>query len=243
MSLLDEVWRGARRCARQAQRMVRDKIDGRDSQLVGPNDDVPTGPLVRSVFCKQPIRNSEGEAAKRHNIELAAGIISRCAIHPAQIFSFWHVVGRPTRSRGFRAGRSIVDGELVRDLGGGLCQLAGILHVLAMRSGMTIIERHAHSRDIYTEATRYTPLGSDAAVAFAYKDLRFRNTLPYPVRLEIELDADAVHGHILSPNPLTAYTLDYTRHDGTLQRYAATYRTCPTSQLRELVHLSRYTLG
>ena len=36
--------------------------------------------------------------------------------------------------------------------------------------------------DIYTEETRFTPLGSDATVACGYKDLRIKNNLKNPIR-------------------------------------------------------------
>ncbi|HTP30232.1 MAG TPA: VanW family protein, partial [Anaeromyxobacteraceae bacterium] len=38
-------------------------------------------------------------------------------------------------------------------------------------------ERHSHSIDLYTDSTRFAPLGADATVAYGRKDLRFENTL------------------------------------------------------------------
>ena len=47
---------------------------------------------------------------------------------------------------------------------------------------MTIVERRCHSVDSYGER-RYFELGRDAAVEYAYLDLRFRNELGAPVLL------------------------------------------------------------
>jgi len=63
---------------------------------------------------------------------------------------------------------------LALDYGGGLCQLSGIIYHAVLEAGLEILERHPHSLDIYTATTRYTPLGSDAAVVYGHKDLRFK---------------------------------------------------------------------
>jgi hypothetical protein len=42
-------------------------------------------------------------------------------------------------------------------------------------AGLDIIERYNHSVDIYTDDTRFAPLGTDATVVYGYKDLRIRN--------------------------------------------------------------------
>jgi vancomycin resistance protein VanW len=103
--------------------------------------------------------------AKIHNITLAIKGMNNLVIPPGTIFSFWHIVGRPTRVRGYLPGRSLVGGQLGPDFGGGLCQLSGLIYCTSLVAGLQILERHPHSRDIYDDQTRYAPLGADAAVA------------------------------------------------------------------------------
>jgi vancomycin resistance protein VanW len=53
------------------------------------------------------------------------------------------------------------------------------------------LERHNHSVDIYTEATRFCPLGSDATVVYGYKDLRIKNIFSFPIAFQMQI-SDAV---------------------------------------------------
>ena len=58
--------------------------------------------------------------------------------------------------------------------------------------------------DIYTEETRFTPLGSDATVAFGYKDLRVKNNFDFPVKFSIKIDGNKINIQLLSKEPLNA---------------------------------------
>ena len=68
---------------------------------------------------EQPILPTDYVEAKIHNITLALKRVNNLPIPPGAIFSFWHVVGRPTGARGFLPGRSLLAGELRPDYGGG----------------------------------------------------------------------------------------------------------------------------
>ena len=81
----------------------------------------------------------------------------------------------------FLPGRSLLAGQVGPDYRGGLCQLSGRIYYASLMAGLEIPERHPHSRDIYDDQTRYAPLGADATVAYAFKDLRVLNNLPFPV--------------------------------------------------------------
>jgi vancomycin resistance protein VanW len=153
------------------------------------------------VTIRQPLLTTPSSANKVHNISLALAKLSGLVIAPGETFSFWRLVGNPLQKKGYQKSRSIVAGQLVAETGGGLCQLSGLIYFLAIKAGLEITERHAHSLDIYTEEERFTPLGSDATVAFGYKDLRFTNSLPHPVGLQFVLTADALTGSITSGVP------------------------------------------
>jgi vancomycin resistance protein VanW len=73
-------------------------------------------------------------------------------------------------------------------LGGGLCQLSGLIYYISLHANLEILERHSHSVDIYTDETRFTPLGSDATVAYGYKDLKIRNNLKDPIRFSFLIE-------------------------------------------------------
>lgn len=145
--------------------------------------------------------------AKLHNMRKAIADLQYLEIPPGGILSFWHIVGNPSAGRGFMPGRNIVGGKLVRAYGGGLCQLSSALYELTLCSGLELLERHAHSTNVYTPETLYTPLGLDATLAYGYKDLRLRNNRPWPVCFAFDLTEARLISYLCCPEPLPRYEL------------------------------------
>ncbi len=110
-------------------------------------------------------------AGKVQNLRVACGLLDGVEIPAGDVFSFWKQIGRTTRRKGFTAGRELRSGCLVPAMGGGLCQLSGLLHTAALKAGIEVIERHAHSRTLPGEPL---PPERDATLFWNYVDLRFR---------------------------------------------------------------------
>ena len=146
---------------------------------------------------------------KRKNLTIAATQIQNVIIQPGKIFSFWALVGAPVAKHGYQEGRALVSGQLKAVMGGGLCQLSGILYYLTLKAGLTPIERYPHSTDIYTDVTRFTPLGSDATVVYGYKDLRFINSLSQPICFRISITTDQITGELCTPDPIPVYHIEF----------------------------------
>ena len=146
---------------------------------------------------------------KRQNLTIAATCINNVVIQPDEIFSFWALVGAPVAKRGYLEGRALVNGNLNAAMGGGLCQLSGILYHLTLQAGLKPIERYPHSADIYTDETRFTPLGSDATVVYGYKDLRFINSLSQPICFRIVITPDRITGQLCTSDPITPYHIEF----------------------------------
>ena len=140
----------------------------------------------------QVIHDTATAEAKRHNLRVAAESLHRTVVRPGEVFSFARVVGPPIAPRGFREGRTLVGGEVAASIGGGLCQLSGLLYLAALECGLGIVERHPHSLDIYTDATRFAPLGADATVVYGHRDLRIRNTLAAPIGFRCTVETQAI---------------------------------------------------
>lgn len=87
-------------------------------------------------------------------------------------------------------------------IGGGLCQLSGLLYNLALLSGCKIIERFNHSIDAYGE-DRYIPLGRDATVAHGKKNLRFKNVHDFPLNFDLHVDAQCATGQVWASQALS----------------------------------------
>jgi len=123
-------------------------------------------------------------AGKVENLRRAARAFHGLEIPAGALFSFWRQLGRTTRHRGFTHGRELREGCLVPAIGGGLCQISGLLYQAALAAGLDIVERHAHSRLV---AGSSAERGLDATVFWNYVDLRFRSAAAW--RLEVELTA------------------------------------------------------
>ena len=123
-------------------------------------------------------------AGKVENLRIAARAFHGLEIPPGGVMSFWRQLGRTTRRKGYHSGRELREGCIVPAIGGGLCQLSGLLYQAALEAGLEIIERHGHSRVVPgSQAER----DLDATVFWNYVDLRFRSHLPW--RIETELTA------------------------------------------------------
>jgi vancomycin resistance protein VanW len=135
---------------------------------------------------------------KVHNIQQGAAKIEKVIVKPNQILSFWHCIQKPSRQNGFRIGRNLINGKLSEDYGGGLCQLSSILYHLSLIAGLQIEERHHHSFDIYEDQQRFTPLGADATVVYAYKDFRVKNNFDFPIYFVFEIQENTLHCQVFS---------------------------------------------
>ena len=122
---------------------------------------------------------------KVENLKIACPTIDGILIKPHQTFSFWRQIGEATQDKGYCEGMQLSQGEVVRGVGGGLCQLANLLYWMALHTPLEIAERHHHSFDPFPDENRVLPFGSGAGVFYNYIDLRFYNPtdLTYQIRL------------------------------------------------------------
>jgi len=161
-----------------------------------------TNDFSNSLELKQELKPNE---AKNKNLLRAIRSIEQIQINPNEILSFWRIVGNPSKKNGFTESRSLVNGKIVNTIGGGLCQLSGLMYYISLIAQLEILERHNHSIDIYDEETRFTPLGSDATVAYGYKDLKIRNNLNCPIKFNFCIKDDTIkvmimHSSVIRPN-------------------------------------------
>ena len=107
-----------------------------------------------------------GTESRNHNIHLAADLINDSIVKAnGGRWSFNDVAGDCNEARGFQAAGTIIDGQYVDNIGGGICQVATTVFNAVYESGLDIVERHNHS--LYLSSY---PAGRDAAVS--YPDLQ-----------------------------------------------------------------------
>lgn len=156
-----------------------------------------------------PILESPMKEGKLQNLQIAINKINERVLDPGRIFSFWNEIGNPTAPKGYTEGRVIRNGMVSSEVAGGLCQLSGIIYYLSLELGLQILERFPHSRDLYNEETRFTPLGTDASVVYPSKDLRIKNTYPFPLFFSWELKTSELTFRIKSPEPIKRNKLHF----------------------------------
>jgi vancomycin resistance protein VanW len=149
-----------------------------------------------SLSMSQEVKKNETYESKIFNFSLASKKVNEVIIYPNEIFSFWKVIGNPNSQ--FQKGRTIQNGEIVEDVGGGLCQVSGIIYYMSLLAGLDVLERYNHSTDIYNDETRFCPLGTDATIVYGYKDLRVRNNYSFPLKFEIEIGDQLISIKLLS---------------------------------------------
>ena len=71
---------------------------------------------------------------KIENLRIACPRIDGILIKPGQTFSFWRQLGEATADKGYHEGMQLSRGEVVRGVGGGLCQLANLLYWMVLHT-------------------------------------------------------------------------------------------------------------
>lgn len=132
------------------------------------------------------------DSCRVRNIRIAAQEINRYALQPGEIFSFNDVVGRRVPENGYKKAKIIVKGKREEGTGGGVCQLSTTLYNAVENSGLEVVERHSHSKDVH-----YVPHGRDATVVYGSKDFKFRNSMSYPVQIRARVKNGTVSVSIL----------------------------------------------
>ena len=104
-----------------------------------------------------------------HNIRTAAQHVTNTVIAPGETFSFNDIIGDTTAERGYRAAPVLERGQKSLGVGGGVCQVSSALYSAALAGGLTVTERHPHSKPV-----DYIAEGKDATTSDD-KDFKFRN--------------------------------------------------------------------
>ncbi|MEO5714995.1 MAG: VanW family protein [Luteolibacter sp.] len=136
------------------------------------------------------------------NLRIAVSCLDGMLIGPGETFSFCKSVGRPTRRRGFVDGLELCRGEARRGVGGGICQIANLLHWLVLHSPLAVVERSQHSFDSFPDEGRIIPFGTGAAIFYNYIDYQFENPTPWTFQIRLWLTEKTLEGDLRCSNEL-----------------------------------------
>ncbi len=111
-----------------------------------------------------------------NNIVTCVKAINGKILMPGEVFSFNETVGERTKERGYMNAPAIINKKIQSELGGGICQVSTTLYNAVLLTGIKNIDRTHHSLP-----SSYVGLGLDATVDWNNIDLKFSNTLNYPI--------------------------------------------------------------
>ena len=145
------------------------------------------GILYRDRLCFMTTNYSGSEADRIGNIHLAADRLNGIVVLPGQVFSYNDAVGERTEEKGYRWAGAYSNEGVIREIGGGICQVSSTLYCAAMYAQMTTTMRQNH-----WFAVSYLSMGYDATVSWQMPDYRFKNTRDYPVKIVSYYDDQTV---------------------------------------------------
>jgi vancomycin resistance protein YoaR len=130
-----------------------------------------------------------GSIAERvNNIARSAARMSGQVIPAGATFSFNQALGPAGPEEGYVEGYAIVNGQLEKVTGGGICQVSTTMYRAVFNAGLDIVERRPHSYVI----NFYENIdGFDATVFSPYVDFKWRNDTAGPVYMFASTDTKA----------------------------------------------------
>jgi len=128
------------------------------------------------------------------NLKIAVPKINNIVIHPGEIFSYWRLIGRPTKRKGYKTGMVLKSGNVTARTGGGLCQLSNLIYWMTLHTPLTIKERHRHGYDVFPDSNRTQPFGSGATCFYNYGDLMIKNETNTSFQLNLNITESYLEG-------------------------------------------------
>lgn len=107
---------------------------------------------------------------RNNNIKLSCQAINGIVLQPGEEFSFNDRVGQRTEAKGYQGAAAYNNGEVVQEIGGGVCQTSSTLYNAVVKAGLKTTSRRSHT----FEPSYVTP-GTDATVSWGGPDYAFVN--------------------------------------------------------------------
>lgn len=219
--------------AHRARRRLRWLCSGTDWARTRTGDDLPFRVKKHASLLLRELSPAEMvlQRNKVVNLRLASAQVDGLVIGPGQTFSFNHVVGSCTRRKGYVDGMRLSDGNAVAGVGGGICQLANLLHWMFLHSPLTVVERSEHSFDPFPDKGRVLPWGVGCSIAYNYVDLVVRNDTTTTFQIRVGVGDRHLCGELRADRPTDwSYRVEarherFWRHEGRVFRQNEIWRT------------------
>lgn len=186
--------------------------------------------LIRRKLGNTDLTLQENKAS---NLRLAAPNVSNILIKPNETFSFWHLVGKCSASKGYKDGVTIFNDAVRPGLGGGLCQFTNLIHWIILHSPLEITEHHHHDGlDLFPDYGRKIPFGTGTSIVYNYLDYRFKNNTKNTYQLIISVSETHLNGELRSDNEqvysyhIRAENEHFSKENGHVFRNGQIFRKC-----------------
>lgn len=171
-----------------------------------------------------------------NNVTLAAQKIHDVILYPGQSFSYNETVGQRTWDAGFREAGAYANGEVVQEVGGGICQVSSTLYWCAMKANLKILERTNHMFPV-----SYIEPGMDATVSWGAPDFRFENNRSFPVAIVAYVSNGMLTVEIWGTNVDGSYAnVEYYRNGNAVITYRHVYDAWGNEISNEVEAVSTY---
>ena len=186
----------------QKEILKRHLKDAMSKERIAHNFQEEKLPCVVYSYSSNMIKRAPGvdlslQENKAVNLKIASNKINGIIINPGETFSFWKIVGKTTKKKGYKDGRVIRQNKLIPGTGGGLCNLGNIIHLLVLHSPLKVTEFHKHSDALAPEEKRI-PLSAGTSVSYNNLDFRFKNITNQKIQLVFWSEGDKLYAEIRS---------------------------------------------
>ncbi len=158
------------------------------------SDDATGEQLGIRELVRQEVSYFYGSSGARiQNIKAAAEKFHGVLVPPGGVFSMADTIGDISLDNGYAEALIIYNGQTVKGVGGGVCQVSTTLFRTVFFAGYPIVERHAHAyRVSYYEKVAGNKIdprlaGLDATVYVPLVDFKFKNDTPNWLLMETYL--------------------------------------------------------
>lgn len=128
------------------------------------------------------------------NLKIAIKQLNGVVIKPGETFSYWRLIGKTTRRKGYVEGMVLHYGTFKPGVGGGLCQLSNLIYWMTLHTTLTVTERYRHSYDVFPDSKRTQPFGSGATCSYNYLDLQIKNETDQAYQLHLYMTDEHLVG-------------------------------------------------
>lgn len=159
---------------------------------------------IKTLLAKGESNFIGSSIARIYNIRLGASKLNGVIIKPGERFSFNDTIGAIDERSGFESELVIKNGNLIPEVGGGLCQVSTTMFRAAIYAGLPIVERRPHSFPV----RYYNPQGFDATIYPGVVDLKFINDTPAYLLIQTKISGTKLFFEIYGSDDGRKVTLD-----------------------------------